>query len=87
MRKKHHIEIVMRDDGTTTCFVGNEGNAVPTTTATNADGSIAMATTPVPSASDAMVNILPVPLSELITSVSTISVPQVSHAQLSSPVR
>lgn len=24
MRKKHHIEIILRDDGTTTCFVTND---------------------------------------------------------------
>ena len=67
MRKKHHIEIMMGNDGSTTCYVASD----PVTANTSTAGGVPLSPQQASHSVDSVVNILP--LSELISTVSQVS--------------
>ena len=66
MRKKHHIEIMMGNDGSTTCYVASD----PVTANTSTAGGVPLSPQQASHSVDSVVNILP--LSELISTVSQV---------------
>ena len=69
MRKKHHIEIMMRDDGSTACYMASD----PVATNTSAASALPLSPQQASHSADSMVNVLP--LSDLISTVSQVRGP------------
>ena len=69
MRKKHHIEIVMREDGSTTCYVANE-TIISAASNGGVGSSHSLLSQQTAHSSDSMVNVLPI--TDLISTVAQV---------------